>query len=236
VTAVEGVVMAAGQGRRLRPLTERYAKPVLPLDGRPVLALLLRELALAGIGRVWLVTGHLAEQVEALAGDGSAFGIEVQTVHQPRPDGSADTVRRAIAAGAKPPLLVTAADTLYTRGDVGRFVAASAAADAAIAVRRHPRAGPNRVPVRIVDGRVARVLDDDPANPLGSAPLWTLGPALLELLPDLPGPPFELATLLQRAVDTQRHVAGVEIGRTRDLTDPFDLVEENFPYLKRLSS
>jgi hypothetical protein len=59
---------------------------------------------------------------------------------------------------------------------------------------------------------------------------------VLELLPDLPGPPFELATLLQRAVDTQRHVAGVEIGRTRDLTDPFDLVEENFPYLKRLSS
>src|SRR5207244_6365777 len=69
---VEAVVMAAGEGRRLRPLTERYAKPVLPVDGRPVLATLLRELAGAGCERVWLVTGHLAEQVECVAGDGSA--------------------------------------------------------------------------------------------------------------------------------------------------------------------
>ncbi|MDX6542500.1 MAG: Nucleotidyl transferase, partial [Gaiellaceae bacterium] len=36
--------MAAGEGRRLRPLTERYAKPVLPIDGRPVIATLLHEL------------------------------------------------------------------------------------------------------------------------------------------------------------------------------------------------
>ena len=56
--------MAAGEGTRLRPLTERWAKPVLPIDGRPVLAVLLRELADAELKRVWLVTGHLAEQVE----------------------------------------------------------------------------------------------------------------------------------------------------------------------------
>ena len=42
------VVIAAGVGSRLRPLTERYAKPLLPVDGKPVLALLLRELAAAG--------------------------------------------------------------------------------------------------------------------------------------------------------------------------------------------
>jgi len=40
--------MAAGEGRRLRPLTERWPKPVLPIDGRPVIATLLRELAAAG--------------------------------------------------------------------------------------------------------------------------------------------------------------------------------------------
>ena len=42
------VVMAAGEGSRLRPLTERWAKPILPIDGRPVLATLLRELERAG--------------------------------------------------------------------------------------------------------------------------------------------------------------------------------------------
>ena len=43
--------MAAGEGTRLRPLTERWPKPVLPIDGRPVLATLLRELAAAEEGR-----------------------------------------------------------------------------------------------------------------------------------------------------------------------------------------
>ena len=54
--------MAAGDGTRLRPLTERWAKPVLPIDGRPVLATLLRELAAAGFQEVTIVTGYLAER------------------------------------------------------------------------------------------------------------------------------------------------------------------------------
>src|ERR671937_1432491 len=106
--------MAAGEGTRLRPATERWPKPLLPIDGKPALALLLRELAAAGFERVWLVTGHLAEQVESLAGDGSAFGLEVRVVHQPEVLGSADAVRRALDAGAALPVLVSAADTLFS--------------------------------------------------------------------------------------------------------------------------
>ena len=82
--------MAAGEGRRLRPATERWPKPVLPIQGRPVLGSLLRELAAAGLTRVFVVTGHLAEQVEELTGDGSAYGVEVTYVRQPRADGSGD--------------------------------------------------------------------------------------------------------------------------------------------------
>ena len=69
--------MAAGEGMRLRPLTERWPKPVLPIDGRPVLGTLLRELAAAGIERAFVVTGHLGEQVRSLAGDGGAWGLAV---------------------------------------------------------------------------------------------------------------------------------------------------------------
>src|SRR5262249_50871475 len=88
---VEAVVMAAGEGRRLRPLTERYANPVLPIDGRPVVVTLLHELRAAGIDRVTVVTGHLAEQVESLLD-----GFEVRFVRQPQPHGSADAVRRGL--------------------------------------------------------------------------------------------------------------------------------------------
>jgi CTP:molybdopterin cytidylyltransferase MocA len=194
--------MAAGEGRRMRPLSERWPKPVLPIDGRPVVASLLRELAASGLTDVTVVTGHLAEQVEELLGDGSAFGVEVGYVRQPEPDGSADAVRRAVDAGAEPPLVVSAADTLYTAGDTGRFAEAFVASGKPSALAYAPDGTP--------------------------APLWGLTAAVTDLFDDLPGPPFELLEAVQRAGE----VARVEIGQTRDVTGPLDLVRENFPYLR----
>ncbi len=225
--------MAAGEGRRLRPLTERWAKPVLPIDGRPVLAVLLRQLAAAELRRVWLVTGHLAGQVEELAGDGSAFGVEISVVRQPQVLGSADAVRRAVDAGASLPLLVSAADTVFSPGDIGRFAKEFSDADAAgaVAVRVSPPPGPGRNAVRSSDGRVERMRDDDPANPWSGAPLWTLADAVADRL-CLDRPPYELENAFQSAIDAGETVMSIEIGKTRDLTDPLDLVEENFPYLR----
>jgi NDP-sugar pyrophosphorylase family protein len=230
---VEAVVMAAGEGTRLRPLTERWAKPVLPIDGKPVLATLLRELASAGCERVWLVTGHLREQIERLAGDGSAFGVEVRVVHQPEVLGSADVVQRALGAGAALPVLVSAADTVYRRGDVARFAAEylSAGTAGAVAIRLDPPPGPGRGAVRRRNDRVEQMRDDDPGNPWSAAPLWVLGASIAERL-CRDRPPYELENAFQATIDAGETVIAVEIGKTRDLTYPLDLVEENFPYLR----
>jgi NDP-sugar pyrophosphorylase family protein len=221
------VVMAAGEGRRLRPVTERWAKPVLPLDGRPVIATLLHELVAAGVGEITVVVGHLAGQIERLL---AGFPAELRFVLQPERLGSGDAV--ALAA-AEPPYLVTAADTAFRPGDLAAFAAAAEGAAGAIAVRRDPRPDPlHRHGIRVEDGRVTRVLDDDPQNPLAGAPLWMVGAELHGRILARPGsPPYELATAFQLAVDAGDEVRGVEIGRTRDLTDPLDLMEENFPYL-----
>jgi NDP-sugar pyrophosphorylase family protein len=184
VTDLSAVVMAAGEGSRLRPLTERWPKPVLPIDGRPVIVTLLRELASAGFDEATVVTGHLAEQVERLVGDGSPFGLRVRTVRQPEPLGSADAVRRAVDAGVAPPLLVTAADTVFVHGDLARFAEA-----------------------------------------------WILGDDLTAALRDLPGPPFEIGRAVQDALAAGQGILAVELGPTRDLTHPADVVTENFPYL-----
>lgn len=124
--------MAAGEGTRLRPLTESWPKPVLPIDGRPVIATLLRDVAAAGIEEVVVVTGHLAEQVEALVGDGGAFGLRARFVRQPGVLGSADTVQRALAAGLEPPFLVLGADTVFEPGTIARFVDETSGADGAV--------------------------------------------------------------------------------------------------------
>jgi CTP:molybdopterin cytidylyltransferase MocA len=217
---VDAIVMAAGEGRRLRPITERWPKPVLPIDGRPVVVTLLHELAEAGCERAWVVTGHLAEQVEELV-TGSEPRLETRFVRQPEPFGSADAVSRALEAGARPPCVVSAADTVYGPGDVARV---AGSAQAAIAWRRAPRG----TALELEDGRVHRVVG---GGEHFAAPLWVLSSEVVAHLPGLPGPPFELATAFQRAIDADTTVLGVEIGPTRDLTEPADLVRHNFLYL-----
>ena len=226
--------MAAGEGRRMRPITDRFAKPVLPIDGQPVVLSLLHELAAAGVSSVTAVTGHLAEQVERVLG-GASLALEIEFVRQPQIDGSAGAVRCGLPGHALP-CLVTAADTLYTPGDVRRFVEqfAVSGADGAMAYRLDPPPAPGKPPVKVVDGAIERIIDDDPSNPRSSAPLWVLGPPVAAFLEDLPGPPYELAEAFQRAIDSGITIAGIEIGRTRDLTYPLDLVRENFPYLGSL--
>ena len=219
--------MAAGEGRRLRPLTERYAKPVLPIGGRPVIAGILRDLQAAGIGRITVVTGHLAEQVERLL---DRFPHELRFVRQTQALGGADAVRHA---ALDPPYVVVGADTVFSPGDVARFVARAPAYDDAVAVRPRPNA-PVQNRVRVEDGLVTRFADDDPDNTTTGAPLWFVGPTAHAQLAGLPGPPYELSVALQRSHDEGHRIGGIRIGPTRDLTDPEDVIRENFGYLRGL--
>ena len=62
---INAIVLAAGFGSRLAPLTEIHPKPVLPIAGTPMLARILRRLKNAGVGRIAVNTHHLREQVAA---------------------------------------------------------------------------------------------------------------------------------------------------------------------------
>jgi hypothetical protein len=171
------------------------------------------------------VIGHLGEQVQRLLGDGSGFGVVLRYARQPQADGSADAVRRA---GEEPPYLVVAADTVFPAGAIASFAHRPQPAGA-IAVRRLP----GRLPVRVRDGVVERVLDPDGPGPLSGAPLWAVGAPVHERL-CLDNRPWELGNAFQAAIDAGERIAAVEIGSTRDLTAPFDVLERNFPYLSHL--
>jgi NDP-sugar pyrophosphorylase family protein len=226
---VNAVVMAAGDGTRLRPVTERWPKPILPIDGRPVIVTLLHELAAAGVERITVVTGHLADQVERLL---EGLPYPIRFVRQPAPVGSADAVQRA---GEEPPYLISAADTLYRRGDLGRFAEAFAASGAAgaVAIRRQ-EGRPDHTRIGVHDGHVVRVNDPRSSSGYTAAPLMAAAePVAARIRGELPGnAPFELADVFQQAIDAGELVAAIEVGPTRDLTAAQDLVEENFPYLR----
>src|SRR5581483_2516694 len=88
MTAPRAVVLAGGLGTRLRPFTTVLPKPLMPVGDRPVLDIIIRQLAAYGFRRITIATGYLAELIEAFFGDGSAYGVELTYFREREPLGT----------------------------------------------------------------------------------------------------------------------------------------------------
>jgi NDP-sugar pyrophosphorylase family protein len=90
-------ILAGGLAKRLRPLTETIPKSLIEINGEPFLAHQLRLLRANGIERVVLCAGFLGEQIRAYAGDGSAFGLDLDySFDGAEPLGTGGALRRAL--------------------------------------------------------------------------------------------------------------------------------------------
>ncbi|MFN2581542.1 MAG: NDP-sugar synthase, partial [Candidatus Dormibacteria bacterium] len=86
---MKAVVMAGGEGSRLRPLTSRYPKPLVPVVGTPVIEHILRLLREHGITQVVVTLAYLGADVRNRLGDGSDLGVDIEYVVEDRPLGTA---------------------------------------------------------------------------------------------------------------------------------------------------
>ncbi len=89
-----GVILAAGKGTRMRPFSEHWPKPILPVLGVPLMAYQLRMMAGLGVRRVVVVIGHLGHEVVRALGDGAEYGVEISYVEQEETLGIAHAVSR----------------------------------------------------------------------------------------------------------------------------------------------
>ena len=105
------VVMAGGQGVRLRPLTEDTPKPMLPVGDRPLLETVLDQISHAGFRRVFMAVNYRAEVIEQHFGDGSAHGLEITYFHEQQRLGTGGALR-LMDEHIDRPFLVVNADLL----------------------------------------------------------------------------------------------------------------------------
>src|ERR671918_261458 len=92
---MQALILAGGEGTRLRPLTTTVPKPVVPLVDRPFIRFMLDWLRSHGVNDVVMSCGHLASGVRNVLADGSAFGIKLRYVEEPRPLGTGGAVKFA---------------------------------------------------------------------------------------------------------------------------------------------
>ena len=92
---VTAVILAAGEGRRLKPLTNRRPKPMIPVANRPLLEHVVEAVAAAGIDRIVLVVGYRQERIRNHFGDGDDWNVAIEYVEQSTQLGTGHAVLQA---------------------------------------------------------------------------------------------------------------------------------------------
>lgn len=192
---MRAMILAAGLGTRLRPLTDRTPKSLLPIAGRPILVWNLLLLKRHGITDVIINLHHLGEQIVQALGDGSRLGLRVAYSHEPEIQGTGGGIRQAAPFLRDGPFLVLNGDTL-SQCDLTGLIAAHRAgkALATLALREDPAAA-TWGPVTVDAGsRILQINGKPPlapqAKPLPApcmfAGIHVMEPDILDAI--LPGP------------------------------------------------
>jgi NDP-sugar pyrophosphorylase family protein len=114
------VVLAGGKGTRLMPYTAVFPKPLMPLGDMPVLEILLRQLADAGVTEVVLAVNHLHHLIRAFCGDGRAFGLRIEYCLEEKPLGTAGPL--ALMLDSLDDNFIVCNGDLLTNFDIGAMV------------------------------------------------------------------------------------------------------------------
>jgi NDP-sugar pyrophosphorylase family protein len=139
-----GLVLAAGLGTRLRPLSSIRAKPAMPLVGEPLVRRILAWLGAAGVHQIVINLHHRPETIAAVVGDGRDLGVDVRySWEQPEVLGSAGGPRLALPLVDADPFVIVNGDTL-TDVDLAAMSAAHAASDALVTMAVVPHPAPTR--------------------------------------------------------------------------------------------
>ena len=217
------VIMAGGKGTRLRPHTEHCPKPMLPVDGKPMLEILLEQCIASGFRQFYLSVNYLKEQIIEHFGDGKGWGASINYLVEDEPLGTAGSLQ-LLPKSVRDPFLVMNGDVL-TRLNPGQLLRFHLDHEAAgtLCVREHT----TTVPFGVVQtkGIELATFNEKPSyTHLVNAGVYVIDPLLLSLL--LPRQATDMPTLLERAQQAGHRVAvcpiheyWIDVGRPETLQE-----------------
>ena len=239
---LKGLILSGGKGSRLRPFTYTNAKQLVPIANKPVLFYAIEQLVECGITDIGIVVGDTAEQIQAAAGDGRAFGARITYIQQDAPLGIAHAVKIARDYIGDSSFVLYLGDN-FLLGGIKSFVHSFLANGANCLILLHPVNNPQSFGIaEFVDGRIARITEK-PANPPSN--LAVIGiymfdhhvfDAVARLQPSARGE-LEITDTIQLLIDGEFKVHGETIDRYWiDTGKMDDILEANRVILQTLPS
>jgi glucose-1-phosphate thymidylyltransferase len=237
---LKAVVLCAGEGTRLRPLTFSKPKHLLPVAGKPLLGHVLDALAAAGLREVGLVVGYLAEAVQGYVGSGEQWGLTATYIPQDQPLGLGHAIKQAAGFVDGAPFIVYLGDNLLGDG-ITPFVDAFRAGNGDAALLLKQVDDPRRYGVAVLDEQqhVTRLVEKplDPPSDLAVVGVYAFQPVIFEAIdsikPSARGE-LEITDAIQYLVEHNGVVkANLVEGFWEDAGEPSALLVANRYYLDR---
>jgi glucose-1-phosphate thymidylyltransferase len=236
---MRAVILAAGEGLRLRPFTLTRPKVMMPVAGRPILEYVVEALRENGVTDVTMVVGYQRERIQSYFENGRRFGVEIAYSHQARQLGTAHALLQGVKAGEAGPVLVLPGDNLVDADTIKALLEGAEEDRAAMVVTFSPN--PSKYGVVKLDGDTVTRITEKPTGSMSdliNTGIYLFTPKMLELTEwAVKASKFDLSDVLEVAVERGERIKGVEIsGHWLDIVYPWDILSVNTKILSRTTA
>lgn len=218
------LILAGGEGTRLRPLTFSIPKPLLPVGKTPILEIILSKLKSQGFTDIVVAVGYKAELIKTYFGDGSKFGVDIKYIEEEEPLGTAGSLGILKEKfNIKETVLLMNGDIL-TKLDFNKIVEFhnNNGADITVGIKKHEQKTP--FGVITLDGNKIKDIKEKPTFTYDvSAGIYVLNPSVLD---SVPKGFFNMPNLIKDAISNEKKVLGYKINEYWMAVEHMDNYEE----------
>jgi dTDP-glucose pyrophosphorylase len=239
---MQAVILAAGRGKRLHPITANRTKAMVPVLSKPIIERVMDTLVENGIQTFIVVISPADEEIVAYFEHFSPINADVITIPQPEPLGMGNALLQA-APHIYNDFVLSACDNLVEPVEI-KHMLATWAEEKPNAILTTLQVGPEEIVrmgiVELSGDQVIRIIEkpcmEMAPSDIGSVPLYMFSHRFVDYLAEIKPSPrgeYELQDAIQMLIDRDGSVRAFQLSGRRDLTTPDDLLALNLQYIKK---
>jgi UDP-N-acetylglucosamine diphosphorylase/glucosamine-1-phosphate N-acetyltransferase len=224
MSTTRAVILAAGEGCRMQPLTYTRPKVMLPLANKPILEHLVGELKKSGISDFIFIVGYHDEKIRNYFGDGTKWAVNIQYCNQKKQLGTADALKM-VSGLINDNFIMANGDVIIDHRDIQNLISYD---QNMMSIIELPDVSGLGV-VECQNGQVTRIYEKstDPPSRLANAGIYLFTRDIfnaIELTPKSPRGEYEITDSIQILIDSGKKIGVLNINKWYDLSYPWDML------------